>query len=295
MKKALLFLIILSTYSCNKSNDYFSSELISECPEQLEDFKTQNIDAELKFTELETGLDSLKFFFGSITKNNKTDYWIASNFKGNNGLRGVSLKPTDSLNFLSEDITLEINPFDPISPYSVSLRILHEPSTNTVQYLWLKNGLPTKTATFVKVEKPILQGKEFPEISIKALNGETISSKDFKNKIIVINWWSTSCSPCVKEIPELNGIFEKYKSYENILFLAITNDTKDRVLPFLEKHNFKYTQGLGRDEINEVFKGFQPQNIIINKHGVTELFLAGYIEQTPSIIDKTIEQLLEKK
>lgn len=295
MRKIYLILIFISLYACSKNSNYLTSELTSNCPKELENFKKENIDSDIKFTQLETSLDSLKIFFGLMTKNNKTDYWISSNFKGSNFLKGISLKPKDSLDFLTEDITFEINPFDQVSTYRVSLRVSHQPLTNKVQYLWLNNGLTSNTASLVKVENPIQQEKKFPEITINSISGETISTKDFKNKIVVINWWSTGCAPCRKEIPELNEISEKYKLNDDILFLAITNDKKERVTKFLEKHEFKYNQGFGNEDINKIFKGFQPQNVIINKKGITKFFLAGYTDQTPLFIEKTIEQLLTEK
>ena len=294
MKKIFLILIIISCHSCN-NNNYLISKLTLDCPKELQDYKNENTDSELKFTQFETGLDSLTIFFGSKTKNNKTDYWISSNFKGSNSLQEILLTPIDSLKFLSQDITLEINPFDPISHYKISLRVLHSPLENTVQYIWLKNDISYKTASLIKVVHPIQQEKLFPQIIINYVSGETISTNDFKDKIVIINWWSTSCTPCVKEIPELNKIAEKYKSNENILFLAITNDKRDRVKIFLEKYEFKYNQGLVNKDVNKIFLGFQPQNIIINKDGITKLFLAGYMEQTPMIIEKTIEHLLLQK
>lgn len=295
MKKIFLILIFISCYSCSNTDNYLTSQLTLDFPKELKAFKKEKLNSDLKFTELETGLDSLKIYFGSMTKNNKTDYWISSSFKGNNFTRGVSLKLKDSLNFLTEDVTFEINPFDPITPYSTSFRILHDPLSNTVKYLWLNNGDTKKFATIIKVDLPIKQEKKFPEITINSVFGETISTNDFNDKIVIINWWSPSCSPCVKEIPELNKIAKKYKLHEDILFLAITNDKKERVQKFLEKHEFNYTQGIGNKNINKVFKGFQPQNIIINKKGITQFYLAGYSEQTPMLIEKAIEQLLSKK
>tara|TARA_R110002049_G_C9050947_1_gene553521 strand:+ start:212 stop:1099 length:888 start_codon:yes stop_codon:yes gene_type:complete len=295
MNKLFLILILISCYSCYEKNDYLTSKLTSDYPIELEGLKKENMDSDIKYAEFETGLDSLSIFFGSMSNNNKTDYWISSNFKGTNFLRGVSLKSNDSLNFLKEDITFEINPFDPVSPYSISLRVLHQPLGNKVQYIWLKNGVPDKIASLIKVEKPIQQGKEFPELTINSISGRTISSKDFKDKIVIINWWSTGCAPCVKEIPELNKIVEKYKSQEDILFLAITNDKREKVLPFLEKHRFKYNQGFGNDDLNKIFKDFLPQNVIINRKGITKFFLVGYTEQTPLFIEQTIEQLLKEK
>lgn len=297
MKKILIILIFTSIYSCKKENDsqYLISELTSDCPKELEGFKKQNKDSDLKFTELKTGIDSLNIFFGSMTKNNKTDYWVSSNFRGENYLQGVSLNPKDSLNFLSGDITFEFNPFDPVSHYSVSFRVLHQPLTNTLKYLWIDNEITGKTASIIKVEKPIQQGKIFPDITIHYISGETISTKDFKDKIIVINWWSTGCAPCREEIPELNKIARKYESNNDVLFLAITDDKKDKVEDFLKKHEFNYKQGIENNDISKVFEGSYPKHIIIDKNGIVIFYLPGYIVQTSEFIEKTIEQLLNEK
>lgn len=295
MRRIYLILVLIIFYSCNKDSNYLTSELTTDCPKELEDFKKENIDSDLKFTRFETGLDSLSIFFGSVTKNNKTNYWMSSNFKGSNILQGISLKPKDSLNFLTEDITFEIIPFDQISPYSVSLRILHQPLSNKVEYLWLNNGKTNKTALIRKLEKPIQQDKKFPDITINSITGEPISSKDFNDKIVVINWWATTCSPCREEIPELNEIAEKYKSNTDVLFLAITDDKKDRVEKFLEKHEFKYAHGFGNAEISKIFEQAYPKHIIINKKGIVKFYLPGYMEKTGIFIEKTIEQLLNEK
>ncbi|REG98872.1 TlpA family protein disulfide reductase [Flavobacterium aquicola] len=295
MKKIYLILIIASVYAFNVKGEYLTSELTSDCPKELENFKKENSDYELKFSKLKTGSDSLHIFFGSMIKNNKTDYWISSAFKGQQFTREISLKSKDSLNFLTDDLTFEFNPFDPISPLSVSLRILYKPSTNKVEYLWLNNGISSHTASIKKVEKPIQEGKKFPEITMNSISEKTISTKDFKDKIVIINWWSTGCAPCVKEIPELNKIAEKYKSNNNVLFLAITNDNRERVTKFLEKHEFRYNQVLGNESTNKIFQGFMPQSVIIDKEGVTKLYLQGYTEQTPLFIEKVIEELLAKK
>jgi len=303
MKKIilLLFAFVLSSNLIAqnnreiKNNNYLIAKLTSDCPKELEEFKKERSDYDIKFTRLETGLDSLSVFFGSMTKNDEIEHWICSNFKENIFLKGISLKPNVSSNSFTEDITFEINPFDFISPYSVSFRLIYYPIDNKLEYIWFNNDKTNSKASLVKIEKPIQQEKKFPEISFTSITGENISTEDFKDKIVIINWWSTGCAPCIKEIPDLNKIAEKYKSNKDILFLAITADKTERVTKFLDKREFKYKQGLANESVNKIFEGFQPQNIIINKDGITKLFLAGYMEQTPIIIENTIKNLLSEK
>ena len=54
-----------------------------------------------------------------------------------------------------------------------------------------------------------------------------------------MNFWATWCPPCIKEIPQLLKIKEKY--YNNINLVFVTMDLNvDAVIPkFLKKYKFK--------------------------------------------------------
>jgi peroxiredoxin len=58
-------------------------------------------------------------------------------------------------------------------------------------------------------------GDKAPEITLPNLNGEIISLSSFKNKIVLIDFWASWCSPCVNEQPILA---ELYKNFKEIKF-----------------------------------------------------------------------------
>ncbi len=52
----------------------------------------------------------------------------------------------------------------------------------------------------------------FPLFTLSDLNGSKISSSDLfsSNKVTLINFWGTFCGPCIREMPELEKLWQQY-------------------------------------------------------------------------------------
>jgi thiol-disulfide isomerase/thioredoxin len=108
--------------------------------------------------------------------------------------------------------------------------------------------------------------KKLPEATFKTINGEPITLSDLKGKPIMINLWFTRCKPCVKEIPILNKLAEKYKN--EIHFISITFDNKTTILDFFKTQDFNFTTIIGaREYLNTLGVSSYPKNIFIAKNG----------------------------
>jgi thiol-disulfide isomerase/thioredoxin len=55
-------------------------------------------------------------------------------------------------------------------------------------------------------------GSVAPAIALPDLKGNTIELKSFEGKLVLIDFWATWCSPCIKEQPELAELYKKYKA-----------------------------------------------------------------------------------
>lgn len=65
-------------------------------------------------------------------------------------------------------------------------------------------------------------GEKFPEIVFKS--GDRITREDFTNhKITVIDYWSTTCKPCIQELPGLVKLYEKYKN-KGVNFISVADE-----------------------------------------------------------------------
>ena len=89
----------------------------------------------------------------------------------------------------------------------------------------------TKSAT--PIQKPMLKSVNFDEL-------KTILNKN-DNKLYVVNFWATWCTPCVKELPafmKVNNMYRNNAGFKMILVsLDNANDLETGVRPFLKKKN----------------------------------------------------------
>lgn len=60
---------------------------------------------------------------------------------------------------------------------------------------------------------------DFP---VKDREGNDLVLSDYKGKKIYINFWATWCGPCLREIPELEEVYQEYKDNEGYVFLSLT-------------------------------------------------------------------------
>lgn len=79
------------------------------------------------------------------------------------------------------------------------------------------------------INKPILQS------TIKDIWGNVKLIPH--DKLVVINFWSTSCKTCVKEMDSLNLLV---KNFPRVDFIGITPDSTKAIKSFLKKKEFKY-------------------------------------------------------
>ena len=81
-----------------------------------------------------------------------------------------------------------------------------------------------------------------PKIAFESsgLDGKTIKFPDPDGRLVVVNFWSVYCRVCVKEIPELNKLIYQFSS-DDIIFIAVSADSKEEIQSFLSKHDYLFT------------------------------------------------------
>lgn len=85
-----------------------------------------------------------------------------------------------------------------------------------------------------------VKGQKAPLSSFVTLNGESYDTSSLAGKIIVINFWFTTCAPCRAEMPALNQLVDEYKG-KNVLFLGFATDRADRLKPaYFEQNRFNF-------------------------------------------------------
>ena len=78
-----------------------------------------------------------------------------------------------------------------------------------------------------------------PDFTLTDLKGKPCTLSALKGKIVVLNFWFTTCPGCIQEIPELNKLKKKY-AQKGVVFLALGLDNEKTIKRFLKSHPFEY-------------------------------------------------------
>jgi thiol-disulfide isomerase/thioredoxin len=71
--------------------------------------------------------------------------------------------------------------------------------------------LPGRTATAedpAQMAAGIVVGQPFPEFAGRTLDGAAFSLKDYRGKVVLIDFWATWCGPCMREMPNVKAVYE---------------------------------------------------------------------------------------
>lgn len=110
-----------------------------------------------------------------------------------------------------------------------------------------------------------------PDVAYTLLDGSQHRTAGLRGRVVLVNFWATSCSTCVKEMPELVATHDKYKArgYET-LAVAMSYDPPAYVINFAETRKLPFKVTMDMDgSIAKSFGNVQltPTSVLLNKRG----------------------------
>jgi peroxiredoxin len=88
----------------------------------------------------------------------------------------------------------------------------------------------------------LAHGEKAPEVTFISIAGDKISTANLRGKVVMVNFWATSCTTCVHEMPAMVDTYNKFKG-QGLEFVAVAmqydppnyvvNFTETRKLPFI--------------------------------------------------------------
>ncbi|MEJ7932139.1 TlpA disulfide reductase family protein [Ramlibacter sp. AN1015] len=133
-----------------------------------------------------------------------------------------------------------------------------------------------------------------PASSFVLLDGSTRTTEDLRGKVTLVNFWATSCTTCVAEMPELVATHEKYRGQGfQTVAVAMSYDPPSYVVNFAESRKLPFHVAI--DNTGAVAKAWgdvqlTPTTFVVNKRGEIVKRYVG----APNFAElhKLIEQLL---
>ena len=113
--------------------------------------------------------------------------------------------------------------------------------------------------------------KPISSIIFEDFLGNEINLKDFRGKLLIVNFWATWCAPCKKEMPSLDSLYQD-KNFKNLKILTVNMEqpNKSKTKKFFDDLNIQNLEIFFDSNLNFV-KEFKlrgvPTTVLINKKG----------------------------
>lgn len=131
--------------------------------------------------------------------------------------------------------------------------------------------------------------------NIPLVNGDTVVLSELKGKLIILDFWYRRCPPCIKLMPKLNKLYEKYKE-EGVIVIGINDiDSKESITKYFNLKNYSYPSSFKNPRNLSKTVGINsfPTTIIIGQNGEIIKELIGYEKGVYSKIHKIIREEIE--
>ena len=87
-----------------------------------------------------------------------------------------------------------------------------------------------------------LVGKKAMDFKVKDLDGNDLSLEKYRGNVILLDFWAVWCGPCIAEMPNVKGVYEKYKE-DNFQIIGISLDeSRNTLVGYLEKEGITWPQ-----------------------------------------------------
>ncbi|MEY3782460.1 MAG: hypothetical protein RIS97_638 [Pseudomonadota bacterium] len=110
-----------------------------------------------------------------------------------------------------------------------------------------------------------------PESTFILLDGSKINTASLKGKVTLVNFWATSCTTCVAEMPKMIATYDKYKTKGfDTVAVAMSYDPPAYVVNYAETRKLPFKVAI--DNTGAVAKAWDevkltPTTYIVNKQG----------------------------
>ncbi|TAE19909.1 MAG: TlpA family protein disulfide reductase [Bacteroidetes bacterium] len=129
-------------------------------------------------------------------------------------------------------------------------------------------------------------------VSLIDLKKDTLSQKELTNKVIILDFWSSSCGSCIEQMADIIEIEKKFKKNKNVLFLTVNQSLHNTFKQFTEsKHVELYEKDLifvydqGAKLANSLNVSAVPVLYLIDKEGFVRKRIKGYFDGEDNFVE----------
>jgi peroxiredoxin len=141
-----------------------------------------------------------------------------------------------------------------------------------------------------------LSGQSAPDFALKAMDGANLRLSEFLGDVVMLNFWASWCGSCRQQMPELERLYDTYRSAGFVLIGVNVDDESERAVEFVRALKVNYPILLDpRKSVAPLYRLEElPMSVLIDRAGVVRFvhvdYHAGkeqpYLSQLRALLDE---------
>ena len=87
---------------------------------------------------------------------------------------------------------------------------------------------------------PATQWIEAHDFSGEMMDAKTVNLKDYRGRFVLLNFWATWCSPCLKEMPDLEKAYLQMGQEKMVVLAVGMGESVEKIKAFFDRYGFSF-------------------------------------------------------
>jgi thiol-disulfide isomerase/thioredoxin len=137
-------------------------------------------------------------------------------------------------------------------------------------------------------------GERLKSFSLPGIEGDkTVTHSTFKGRVLVVNFWGTWCKPCLKELPEFDQIYRRYRKHGMTLLAIATDEDPKAVKDIVTEKKWGAKIAIAGETYAGLYGSAKfPFTFVVDHKGVIQASYRGYKPECMGQLEADIREQL---
>jgi len=134
------------------------------------------------------------------------------------------------------------------------------------------------------------------EFTLPDLKGTPVKLKDFRGRVVFVNFWATWCVPCREEMPSMERLYQKYRGKGLVIVAVNYRESQKEARGFVEELKLTFPVVLDDGTVSTLYGVFAlPATHLVDRQGKGAARVLGARDWMSEESQGVIERLLNEK
>ena len=136
---------------------------------------------------------------------------------------------------------------------------------------------------------------ERADFTLRSMKGPNLRLHEQRGQVVMVNFWATWCGPCRQEMPQLDRLYQKYRSAGFVLLGVNVDDDTHKAADVAAKLGVTFPVLLDTDKaVSRLYDlSTMPSTVLIDRDGKIRYVHRGYLSGYENDYEKQIRELLK--